>query len=747
MIHVKRGPVPKFYSSDLYHDLREDLKRHFSDYSSKKRRIRYKFPLPILKRELHDDLTRRFGSKCAFCETQLRATSTIELEQYRPKQGARGFETATSKTAEDSIYLENHYWWTSLDWDNQLISCPECNRFKGTWFPLADESRRAQPPGQEGPGLEDEEPLLLDPCSDDPEAHLDFTDDGMVRPRTEKGRVTIELLNLNRSELVQGRLDAIEDTRVQYEMVLNASGSKMGPSEDRLAQIIGPEVTDLAYLAPRRQWLQQRWQDDPEGFEAVMGRIGGEGLPPREGWAEAEPPAGEPLEAMPQDAEIDFGRLAIEKIELHNFKNIADLTIEMPRATQTGQAPWLVFLGENAVGKSSVIQAITLTLMGDEARAKEVPYFGVDDVLRYTCVDGKLVRQDEGWVRIWVSGRPEPLQLSFQRGDQQLRSNVRTARSFLLAYGSSRLFPDRDIQAYESEGRVRVRNLFRPSAPLVDAENWLWELRRAQPEQFDLMVRGLREMLLLKGDETIEPDGDLDDEPRIRVQIKHETTLLRQLSDGYRTILALACDLMYMLSREGTSMDEAEGVVIIDEIGSNLHPAWKKRIVGCFRTVFPRIQFIVTTHEPLCLRGLHDQEVILLRRDLSEQIVAVTQLPNPQDLRVDQLLMSEYFGLSSTVENDLEDIYEEYYKLLTTSGLTDEQKRRRSELKEELRERRHLGTGLREELMYEVIDELLAQRRRSPRPESRKALKKETLERVLASWKRAGLLDEYLEES
>ena len=121
----------------------------------------------------------------------------------------------------------------------------------------------------------------------------------------------------------------------------------------------------------------------------------------------------------------------------------------------------------------------------------------------------------------------------------------------------------------------------------------------------------------------------------------------------------------HMLHRAGTSTKEAEGIVLIDEIGTNLHPGWKKRIVSCFRDVFPKIQFIVTTHEPLCLRGLHEGETVLLRRGDENRIIPITNMPNPNDLRVDELLASEFFGLSSTIESDLEDIYEEYYRLLT----------------------------------------------------------------------------------
>ena len=74
----------------------------------------------------------------------------------------------------------------------------------------------------------------------------------------------------------------------------------------------------------------------------------------------------------------------------------------------------------------------------------------------------------------------------------------------------------------------------------------------------------------------------------------------------------------------------------------------KSRLSSGFRRCFPRVSFSVTTHDPLCLKGLHDGEIVVLRRDEVDRIVAVTGLPSVEDLRVDQILTSEMFGLRAT---------------------------------------------------------------------------------------------------
>ena len=79
-------------------------------------------------------------------------------------------------------------------------------------------------------------------------------------------------------------------------------------------------------------------------------------------------------------------------------------------------------------------------------------------------------------------------------------------------------------------------------------------------------------------------------------------------------------------------MSHASGIVLLDEIDAHLHPRWKMRIVESLRATFSGMQFIVTTHEPLCLRGIKEQEVVVLRRE-GDDVRYIDDLPSPSDLR------------------------------------------------------------------------------------------------------------------
>ncbi|HAD03363.1 MAG: hypothetical protein A2091_01035 [Desulfuromonadales bacterium GWD2_61_12] len=82
---------------------------------------------------------------------------------------------------------------------------------------------------------------------------------------------------------------------------------------------------------------------------------------------------------------------------------------------------------------------------------------------------------------------------------------------------------------------------------------------------------------------------------------------LNQLSDGYRTMLALTLDLARRMAEANppapNSPDplQSEAIVLIDEVDLHLHPSWQQRIVSDLEAAFPNSQFILTSHSPQVL--------------------------------------------------------------------------------------------------------------------------------------------------
>ena len=153
-----------------------------------------------------------FHRKCAYCESDVLVAQYGDIEHWRPKGKVTDEHNKMVSIREANGTLRPHpgYYWLAYNWRNLLLSCAICNqKGKGTKFPV--EGFRAGAPGTEV----DEEPLLLNPTQDDPEEHLQFDVRlGIVARRTRRGKASIDILGLNREELVVARyrcLKAVED--------------------------------------------------------------------------------------------------------------------------------------------------------------------------------------------------------------------------------------------------------------------------------------------------------------------------------------------------------------------------------------------------------------------------------------------------------------------------------------------------------------------------------------------------------
>jgi predicted ATP-binding protein involved in virulence len=108
---------------------------------------------------------------------------------------------------------------------------------------------------------------------------------------------------------------------------------------------------------------------------------------------------------------------------------------------------------------------------------------------------------------------------------------------------------------------------------------------------------------------------------------KQQTLRIEQLSDGYRTTLAMAMDIAsrlagFNLASSITEALDAEGVVLIDEIDLHLHPSWQQRILPDLLRTFPGIQFIVTTHSPQVLTTVRRENIRVIGPNSVGQLIA-----------------------------------------------------------------------------------------------------------------------------
>lgn len=686
-----------------------------------------------LKKALEPAVISLSNQKCAYCETPSEGKSFVGVDSFRPNSDALNLDGTVSP---------NHYWWLMYDWENLVPACMNCNRLKGRRFPI--DGKRAEI-GATGNALNAETPLLIDPFSDQPADDLIFSEDGLVAGKSERGRISVEVYSLNREVLVASRRDAL----AEFRLTLKRFASRRSVSDSDLRALV---ADNQPFAGAKRQFLQswltelnlQAGRASSRDVSAAFPEIDGHRAPTTHEEEEqhfakfrAEQTRQESYSVASEEAKSDYfiRTRYIERIEIENFRPIERLSLRFPSArvsskplTSTPEAvnspgpqtPWLMLLGENGAGKSSVLQAVALCLLGNEWRQRVK--LDAREFLRHGA--------ETGAVRVFLTGSTNPITLSFSASSSAFESNPGEPKLLLLAYGSTRLLPRGGVQGEQHHEFAQTDNLFNPFVPLGDANDWLLNL---DDTTFDAVSLALKSLLqLADSDRLVRTQGP---ERRVEADVMGTSVPLEELSDGYQSVLAVTCDIMRVLLSRWPSMKIAEGLVLLDEIGSHLHPRWRMRIVASMREIFPRVQFLVSTHDPLCLRGLEEGEVSVVRRDRNHHVVAITDtLPSIKGLRVDQLLTSEFFGLNSTVDPDLEKLFEEYYSLLAIPTRNEKQLERIESLRTELEKYRVLGSNRRERIMLEVIDEFLAKEPEISDGQLRQGLTEETKRRVRAIW-------------
>jgi len=708
MIKVDRGRIsrPKVLSlDDPKSPAHRELERAHDFFTGRTDRGQRRFDFKVFANpEVRAALKELFHGKCAYCE---RRVESIDIELFRPKASV--------------LERPEHpgYWWLAAVWENMLPACADCNRVraiegvktgKANRFPIADETQRAFHPGEETR----EQPLLLDPCVDDPEEHLVYGEDGKVFSETERGQATIAVIGLNRPALVEVRRETAHRIRQwiasirlisDFGVVMEEIHELLEPSEEFAAlkrQLVAPLLADLNASTPKPGLTKTRTKRAKAAFAKFEHAQSSYSLNDEEG-----------------RAKYRGQRRLIESIRIEDVKAIRSLALDFTGAS--GRTPWLMLLGENGTGKSTVLQCTALALLGAHALVKlaETREVRPADFIRFQRKKGSVSVKLSGFPKShtlvffpnrveFTSPTDEKTTIVFDGPTPRIEGSGWEPQTLLLGYGATRLLPRASMQEPEAaiDAFSSVDNLFDPFVPLLDAERWLSKLDKGT---FDITAMILKDLLALDPDASLTREQD-----RVMVVANRTRTPLRRLSDGYQSVIAMTVDLLEVALRLWPNLQEAEGTVLLDEVGAHLHPTWKMQIVGALRRALPAMQFLATTHDPLCLRGLGNGEVAVLRRADDGQVISVTGLPSPADFRVDQLLTSDFFGLNSTVDPDVEAIFDEYYALLALKAPTPGQETRLAELRNELDGRRHLGTTLRENLMYEAVDRLVAQHRVAP---------------------------------
>ncbi len=347
---------------------------------------------------------------------------------------------------------------------------------------------------------------------------------------------------------------------------------------------------------------------------------------------------------------------AIKQLRVQNYCGIIDASISgIPIDTQ-----WIFLTGENGFGKTSVLQAIAIGLYGNRDG---------DTIL--TGEESKI------GVELYVNGEN---QINIQ-GAPQLKPFT-----YFAAYGSSRLEIQNRQSANEiSEKSTKTYGLFNTSGILLNIEYELLIWYLAKDPQFDIVKKILLELLPNIGDIQI-INRDIvyfEKEGSGNVGI-YEPLPYQKLASGYKSIIAMVGDMLIRFLKEQplvSNPKELCGIVLIDELDLHLHPKWQRELPELFSRVFPKIQFIVSTHSVIPFLGAPKNSVFLkVTRNKKEGIQIQRINIDIKNLLPNSILTSPIFDLEG------EDITQRNNKHLVDIRTEDNYKKllRNNEIKKNL---------------------------------------------------------------
>lgn len=352
-------------------------------------------------------------------------------------------------------------------------------------------------------------------------------------------------------------------------------------------------------------------------------------------------------------------QMQLHSLELENFHRFKHYSVDFDQSLT-------VLVGDNGAGKSSILAAASVALnafvrsltsrderplVHSDARLEQYQMGGVSDLQEQYPVTVRargLVREEgesREWARTISSADDAPYKIEtdalyllaqeckiqIQNGDQDLVLPV------IAHYGTDRLWVKGS--ASQSARRKAFTRLDGYTGALHAQANqdqmltWFFKmtaqdvqraqsLRKQGGSALYAAVRGAVGgcFKAITGSDQVNVTYNLDTDDLVVEYVDADQSVVGMpmslLSDGYRTTLSMVADIAYRMALLNPALEgrvlETPGVVLIDEVDLHLHPLWQARILGDLRTIFPNVQFIVTTHAPVVISSVRAQHIRML---------------------------------------------------------------------------------------------------------------------------------------
>ncbi|TGE24960.1 hypothetical protein E5K00_07100 [Hymenobacter aquaticus] len=435
-----------------------------------------------------------------------------------------------------------------------------------------------------------------------------------------------------------------------------------------------------------------------------------------------------------------FLSLSLENVRSFGEKQTISFAREDGRPAQ-----WTIILGDNGVGKTTVLKALAAlrpikTGFSDEdhlmpaymemnvSRWKPIRHSGEGTTIMscITHIGSKLADVSHSVVGTYSVMIPSP---EAQKRDKYIIHipvvDSENAELKCYGYGAGRTTGTTTLGASESPAEDNCSSLFDDRADLLNPEEWFLQkmlssyVNQGGAKSALVQIESVRQALLqvLPDVADIQIKSNKQQQQQLELLTPYGWVRLRDMSLGYQTLVVWLTDFaskLFIRYPDSPNPLEMPAIVLIDEIDLHLHPSWQRKLIGFLSGIFKNTQFIATAHSPLVVQAAGDANanVVLLKRE-GDQTVVVQDLEDVRGWRIDQIMTSELFGLETARSRETEAKMVERAGLLSKARLTAAEKKRLQELTQEL-DQQPLGETPSEREVHDVLQQLRQKLGRNP---------------------------------
>ena len=414
-----------------------------------------------------------------------------------------------------------------------------------------------------------------------------------------------------------------------------------------------------------------------------------------------------------QQPPVYFSSLELENVRCFGERQVLELMDDKGRPAQ-----WTLLLGDNGVGKTTLLQCLAWmrpvpvgTEKEDEPEEMQAALTNEENYvfnsllragaevtldLKATLTAGQSLGEAKRRAQKIETG----IHMLGKHGQLDELNSIKNPvllEPTIFAYGAARHIGVSNLDKSELSDPLAL--LFSSATELYDAEELLLNLdylamksRKSRDKKRLQQIKHLLATILpdISHEEEIKILGPKmlrhPDEPGgVQFYTPYGRVPLSGLSLGYQTTLSWALDIasrLYNRYPDSPNPFAEPAIVLVDEIDLHLHPRWQRQIMENLTQHFSNTQFIATAHSPLMVQSATNANLVVLQQRDGQ--VEIENRPHfVEGWRVDQILTSELFGVPARSPR-IQELIEERYKLLDKSTRTPSDEQRLRELDEEL---------------------------------------------------------------